>query len=103
MRPDGSTEVPGLYVAGEVTGGVHGRNRLMGNSLLDITVFGQRAGRAAAKYAHSASQAPLTLANVEAWEKARREAGLGEGILSPVLLPDYTRRPVRTAAGVAWT
>jgi succinate dehydrogenase / fumarate reductase flavoprotein subunit/L-aspartate oxidase len=45
---DGQTTVHGLYAAGEITGGVHGRNRMMGNSLLDCTVFGRRAGRAAA-------------------------------------------------------
>lgn len=43
----GATTVPGVYAAGEITGGVHGRNRMMGNSLLDICVFGRRAGRAA--------------------------------------------------------
>ena len=45
---DGQTTVPGLYAAGEISGGVHGRNRMMGNSLLDCVVFGRRAGRAAA-------------------------------------------------------
>jgi L-aspartate oxidase len=45
---DGATTVPGLFAAGEITGGVHGRNRMMGNSLLDCAVFGWRAGRAAA-------------------------------------------------------
>ena len=45
---DGRTTVEGLYAAGEITGGVHGRNRMMGNSLLDCAVFGRRAGRAAA-------------------------------------------------------
>ena len=38
----------GLFAAGEISGGVHGRNRMMGNSLLDCVVFGRRAGRAAA-------------------------------------------------------
>ena len=38
------TSIPGLYVAGEASGGVHGRNRLMGNSVLDYNVFGRRAG-----------------------------------------------------------
>jgi len=38
------TKIPNLYVAGEVSGGVHGRNRLMGNSVLDYNVFGRRAG-----------------------------------------------------------
>ena len=42
--------IPGLYAAGEVAGGVHGNNRLGGNSLLDRVVFGRVAGRAAAKY-----------------------------------------------------
>jgi len=45
---DGQTTVPGIYAAGEITGGVHGRNRMMGNSLLDCAVYGRRAGRAAA-------------------------------------------------------
>jgi aspartate oxidase len=43
-----ATTLPGLYAAGEISGGVHGRNRMMGNSLLDGSVFGWRAGRAAA-------------------------------------------------------
>merc|ERR1719281_981692 len=42
--------VPGLYAAGEVAGGVHGNNRLGGNSLLDCVVFGRVAGLHAAKY-----------------------------------------------------
>jgi L-aspartate oxidase len=45
---DGATTVPGIFAAGEITGGVHGRNRMMGNSLLDCAVYGRRAGRAAA-------------------------------------------------------
>jgi L-aspartate oxidase len=45
---DGATSLPGLFAAGEITGGVHGANRLMGNSLLDTVVYGRRAGRAAA-------------------------------------------------------
>ena len=48
---DGQTTIEGLYAAGEITGGVHGRNRMMGNSLLDCAVFGRRAGRAAAEAA----------------------------------------------------
>ncbi|MGD7413260.1 FAD-binding protein, partial [Ralstonia pseudosolanacearum] len=51
ISPDGLTGVPGLYAAGEVTGGIHGRNRLMGNALLDIIAFGRRAGRHAAAHA----------------------------------------------------
>jgi aspartate oxidase len=48
---DGATTLPGLFAAGEIAGGVHGTNRLMGNSLLDTVVYGRRAGRAAASAA----------------------------------------------------
>ena len=47
----GATRVPGLFAAGEVAGGMHGSNRLGGNSLSDLLVFGRRAGLAAAEYA----------------------------------------------------
>jgi succinate dehydrogenase / fumarate reductase flavoprotein subunit len=49
----GRTTLPGVYAAGEITGGVHGTNRLMGNSLLDTVVFGRIAGSAAAAEALS--------------------------------------------------
>jgi succinate dehydrogenase / fumarate reductase flavoprotein subunit/L-aspartate oxidase len=44
----GETTLPGLFACGEIAGGTHGRNRMMGNSLLECTVFGRRAGAAAA-------------------------------------------------------
>jgi succinate dehydrogenase / fumarate reductase, flavoprotein subunit len=47
-----ATSVVGLYAAGEVTSGVHGANRLGGNSLVETLVFGRRAGEAAAEYSH---------------------------------------------------
>jgi succinate dehydrogenase / fumarate reductase flavoprotein subunit/L-aspartate oxidase len=50
---DAQTTVEGLYACGEIAGGTHGRNRMMGNSLLECTVFGRRAGRAAAQKARS--------------------------------------------------
>jgi len=92
IRPDGSTNVAGLYVAGEAAGGIHGRNRLMGNSLLDICVFGRRAGRAAAEWAHAVNTGPLTLAHLEEWQQSRRQAGLENSQPSPKVLPDYTRK-----------
>jgi aspartate oxidase len=46
---DAQTTVEGLYACGEIAGGTHGRNRMMGNSLLECCVFGRRAGRAAAE------------------------------------------------------
>src|SRR5205823_4416870 len=47
------TTLEGLYACGEIAGGTHGRNRMMGNSLLECVVFGTRAGRAAAEKARS--------------------------------------------------
>jgi L-aspartate oxidase len=47
----GETTLAGLFAAGEIAGGTHGRNRMMGNSLLECTVFGRRAGKAAAEKA----------------------------------------------------
>lgn len=49
-----SRPIPGLYAAGEVTGGVHGFNRLGGNAIADTVVFGRRSGEHAAAYALSA-------------------------------------------------
>ncbi len=91
IKPDASTGVPGLYVAGEAAGGIHGRNRLMGNSLLDIVVFGRRAGRAAGEYAQGVTLGALTLAHLQAWHKELDAAGV-DGQVSPMLLPDYTRK-----------
>jgi succinate dehydrogenase / fumarate reductase flavoprotein subunit len=100
MGPDGSVPgVPNLYAVGAVAGGVHGRNRLMGNSLLEIIVFGRRAGRAAAQRAREVRLGALTLAHVDAWQRALEEAGLQAQAAArpaaPILLPDYTRK-------VAW-
>jgi succinate dehydrogenase/fumarate reductase flavoprotein subunit len=98
LAADGSTRVPGLFVAGEISGGVHGRNRLMGNSLLEITVFGRRAGRTAADYALREGRGrALTLQHIADWNQQRTDAGLTGGRPAPILLPDYTRHehPVR--------
>ena len=92
IRPDGSTPIPNLFVAGEASGGVHGRNRLMGNSLLDVVVFGRRAGRAAALRSREVTLGELSLAHIEEWEQQRRQAGLEEMEASPLILPRYARR-----------
>ena len=94
INPDGATTIPGLFAAGECEGGVHGQNRLIGNSTLDIFVFGRRAGRAAAQYAKEARLGMLTLKHVRRWQKELREAGLAElRPVSPMLLPNYARQP----------
>jgi succinate dehydrogenase / fumarate reductase flavoprotein subunit len=89
INPRCETEVENLFVAGEASGGIHGINRLMGNSLLDIMVYGRIAGRNAAEKARSAETGKLTLAHVD---KYLGNLG-GEGELSrlaaPILIPDY--------------
>ena len=59
------TTVPGLHAAGEVAAGLHGSNRLGGNSLSDLLVFGRRAGLAAAEAADRARWGPLDDAQIE--------------------------------------
>jgi fumarate reductase (CoM/CoB) subunit A len=84
------TEIPGLYVAGEASGGVHGRNRLMGNSQLDIVVFGRRAGRnASKKVSKGIKLGKLTLSHVESYSKEVAKLGIDKKQVSPVILPDY--------------
>ena len=58
-----ATTVPGLYAAGEVAAGLHGANRLGGNSLSDLLVFGRRAGQSAAQYAQNLEGHPSPTAD----------------------------------------
>jgi succinate dehydrogenase / fumarate reductase flavoprotein subunit len=86
----GETSVKNLFAAGEASGGVHGRNRLGGNSLLDIFVFGRRAGILAAGRAKEIENGELTLDHVVEYERELRESGvLKKHIKAPLLLPDY--------------
>ncbi len=74
VRVDGDTQmttVPGLFAAGECAAGLHGANRLGGNSLSDLIVFGKRAGEFAAKYAKEHGAGNITDEQIEA---AAREA-----------------------------
>ncbi|MGH7130523.1 MAG: fumarate reductase/succinate dehydrogenase flavoprotein subunit [Phycisphaerales bacterium] len=68
VKVDGDTQmstVPGLFAAGEVAAGLHGANRLGGNSLSDLVVFGQRAGEYAAKFAKEQGAGQLNKAQIE--------------------------------------
>ena len=86
----GETAVENLFAIGEVSGGVHGRNRLGGNSLLDIFVFGRRAGIKAAERTKEIEIGKLSLDHVLEYEKELERAGiLKRGFLTPLLLPDY--------------
>jgi succinate dehydrogenase / fumarate reductase flavoprotein subunit len=75
----GATTVEGLYAAGEVAGGLHGANRLGGNSLTDLLVFGTRAGKAAAEHAGSRAQTPTV-------DDAEVENGVDQ-LLAPLTRP----------------
>lgn len=92
ITSDGQTDVENLFVAGEAVGGIHGRNRLMGNSLLDIIVFGRNAGRNASAKAKDVTVGKLTLSHVAQFEKELADAGIETDVVSPKLLPDYARR-----------
>jgi succinate dehydrogenase/fumarate reductase flavoprotein subunit len=86
----GETTVKNLFAAGEVSGGVHGRNRLGGNSLLDIFVFGRRAGIQAALRAKETVIGKPRLDHVIEYEKELEKSGiLKRHIKTPLLLPDY--------------
>ena len=95
-KSNGETSIPGLFVAGEVGGGVHGENRLFGNSLLDVLVFGRIAGKNAAIYAkENAKEGKLTLKHIDAYHKELEDAGIVTDRVAPMLLPDYTDPEVR--------
>ena len=90
------TALPGLYVAGEVTGGLHGENRLMGNSLMDLVVFGRIAGRNATMFARGkAKNGRLTLDHVKRYHEELEKAGIVTDRVAPMLLPDYTNPKVK--------
>ena len=87
-----TTCVENLYVAGEAVGGIHGRNRLMGNSLLDIIVFGRSAGRNAAIKSREVEVGALNVDHIAKFEAERKDAGIDNDLVSPKLLPDYARK-----------
>ena len=89
---DGFTKViPNLLVAGEAVGGIHGRNRLMGNSLLDIIVFGRNAGKAAAQRAKEIQLGQMNLDHITAYAQELENAGVAQEGVSQLLLPQYAR------------
>ena len=87
-----TTNVNNLFVAGEAVGGIHGKNRLMGNSLLDIIVFGRSAGKNAAAKAKETVVGKLTLDHVERFEQQIADAKIETSVVSPKLLPNYTKQ-----------
>lgn len=107
---EGGTRIAGLFAAGEASGGVHGSNRLSGNAMTDIIVWGCRSGRAAAAYAHGAGrtdvdeqEAAEILASVESLLKGGRgetDADVVETKLQLQNLAWECVGPVRTRPGL---
>ena len=92
INAEGMTSVENLFVAGEAVGGIHGRNRLMGNSLLDVIVFGRNAGQQTGRKFRTVTVGKLTLDHVKAYDDELKAAGIDSDTPSPKLLPDYTRK-----------
>ena len=90
IAANGMSDVENLFVAGEAVGGIHGENRLMGNSLLDIIVFGRNAGIQAAAAAKNVEYGTPTLSHVTDFAKEMADAGIVTDKVSPILLPRYT-------------
>src|SRR6266581_7878917 len=86
------TNVKHLFVAGEASGGLHGRNRLMGNSLLDLMVFGKRSGLTAAARAAAMPQGKLTVGHLKGFRAEAKKHARASGVVSPMILPAYTRK-----------
>ena len=86
---NGATTVPGLYAVGEVAGGVHGRNRIMGNALLEIISFGRRAGTVAAQPGRDRGPKKITLEHVNRARRALTVAGIPLDRAAPRILPAY--------------
>jgi succinate dehydrogenase / fumarate reductase flavoprotein subunit/L-aspartate oxidase len=88
----GEANVRNLFVAGEASGGLHGRNRLMGNSLLDLMVFGKQTGTTAAARATSMPQGKLTLEHLARFRAEAKKHGAASDVISPMVLPAYAKK-----------
>ncbi|MWL91317.1 FAD-binding protein [Cupriavidus sp. SW-Y-13] len=97
---DGATSVPGLFCVGEVTGGIHGRNRLMGNALLDILSMGRRAAAKAAEFGAGAKASRAGIGHVHAWQRELTLAGLPLHVKAPQLFPGYAHFDLRVDAAL---
>lgn len=88
ITPDAATTLPGLYACGEVTGGIHGANRLGGNALADTQVFGKRAGE-------SAGKAPVAALSVDIDKALVREAARFDAYCSGTTPPHVIARELK--------
>jgi succinate dehydrogenase / fumarate reductase flavoprotein subunit len=93
--------VPGLYAAGEVSGGMHGSNRLGGNSLSDLLVFGRRAGESAASYVASLPSRPrVNVADLSAAEAEATEPFTNPGAENPYAVMKDLQEHMQALVGI---
>jgi len=88
---NGQTTVPGLYCVGEASGGIHGKNRIMGNALLEIISFGRRAGSHAAEQRHGKGHKQVGLEHLSRLRRELTISGMPMEIKSPMLFPDCAK------------
>ncbi|MCL4543353.1 MAG: FAD-binding protein [Chloroflexi bacterium] len=99
-----ATSLPGLYAAGECAAGLHGANRLGGNSLGDLLVFGKRAGEAAAAYARDLKNLPsIDDGQVEGERKLLHHPFESKGQENPFLFHEELQKIMADHAGIART
>ncbi|BEP12329.1 fumarate reductase/succinate dehydrogenase flavoprotein subunit [Acidothermaceae bacterium B102] len=105
VDPDtAAATVPGLYAAGEAAGGMHGANRLGGNSLGDLLVFGRRAGLAAAEYAKGLMTTPqVDAAEVDHWYTVAVEPFSREGGENPYTIQMELQDTMQVNVGIIRT
>ena len=103
IRVDAETAqstIPGLFAAGEAAAGLHGSNRLGGNSLSDLLVFGRRAGLAAAEYAKRASASPFDNSQIEQAEKELLAPFSNSGVESPYAVHRDLQEVMQNLVGI---
>jgi len=97
----GATTVPGLYAAGEVAAGLHGANRLGGNSLSDLLVFGRRAGAAAGAYRREVALGAIDDRQVSDEQQLLLLPFSADGTENPYFLQQRLQQAMQDGAGLA--
>ncbi|HZB11919.1 MAG TPA: fumarate reductase/succinate dehydrogenase flavoprotein subunit [Chryseolinea sp.] len=100
------TNVEGLFAAGECAAGLHGANRLGGNSLSDLLVFGQRAGEFAAKYAKGTTIGKINdehLKEISAWALSAFDKGSTSGSENPFQIQTDLQEEMQKLVGIVRT
>ena len=88
---NGRSGIAGLYCVGEVSGGIHGRNRLMGNALLEIISFGRRAGARAVKDCKTRGHKQITIDHISNLRRELMQNNMPMSSKAPILFPEYAQ------------